>query len=265
MQKRHTDREMYFEEQSRTAAQYYWPYLRKHGITRLRKVLEIGCGEGGNLLPFAQAGCRVYGIDLCHERIMQAREFFQRRGLNPVLRVGDAVTYDWGKERFDLILLDDVIEHVPDKEGLLRKMHDLLAPNGIAFVGFPAWQMPFGGHQQIASGRLSLCPWIHLLPVSLYKKMLRWCGETEETVTELLSIKETRCTIEMFQHLVYKSGFQVAQHTLFLINPHYHTKFGLRPVVLPAFWARLPWVRNFYCSGTFYLLQAIKVKETTCF
>lgn len=257
MQKRHTDREMYFEEQSLTAAQYYWPYLQKYGMEKPGKVLEIGCGEGGNLLPFAQAGCRVYGMDLCHARIMQAKEFFQKRGLNPVLRVGDAVTFDWGEEHFDLILLHDVIEHVPDKEGLLRKIHELLEPDGVVFVGFPAWQMPFGGHQQIARGRLSLCPWIHLLPTPFYKKLLSWCGETEETVCELLSIKETRCTIEVFQHLARRNGFQVVRRTLFLINPHYQVKFGLRPVVLPSFVACLPWLRNFCCSGTFYLLQAV--------
>lgn len=255
MQKRHTDREMYFEEQSRTATLYYYPYLQKYGMEKPRKVLEIGCGEGGNLLPFAQAGCRVYGMDLCRTRIMQAKEFFQKRGLNPVLWVGDAVTFDWGEERFDLILLHDVIEHVLDKEGLLRKIHELLEPDGIVFVGFPSWQMPFGGHQQIARGRLSLCPWIHLLPAPFYKKLLSWCGETEETVCELLSIKETRCTIELFQQLARKNGFQVARRTLFLINPHYQVKFGLRPIELPAFLSFLPWFRNFCCSGTFYLLK----------
>lgn len=258
MQKRHTDREMYFEEQSRTASQYYWPYLQQYGIIKPRKVLEIGCGEGGNLLPFVQAGCEVYGMDLCRQRIRQAEQFFRKRGLRPHLWVGDAVTYDWGEERFDLILLHDVIEHVADKKGLLRKMHDLLAPGGVAFVGFPAWQMPFGGHQQIARSRLSLCPWIHLLPTSVYQRLLYKAGETDETVRELLAIRDTRCTIEHFQHVVQESGFRVQQRTLFLINPHYQIKFGLHPVALPSLIARLPWLRNFCCSGTFYLLKSAR-------
>lgn len=261
MQKRHTDRELYFEEQSRTSSQYYWPYLQQYVGARPRKVLEIGCGEGGNLLPFAQAGCQVYGMDLCKGRIEQAKAFFQKRGFSPVLWVGDAVTYDWGEERFDLILLHDVIEHVPDKERLLQKIHALLVSGGILFVGFPAWQMPFGGHQQIARGRLSLCPWIHLLPARIYQKLLSWCGETEETVCELLSIKETRCSIEQFQNLARRSGFQVVRRTLFLINPHYQVKFGLCPVELPAFLSALPWVRNFYCSGTFYLLRSGRIRQ----
>lgn len=255
MQRRHVDRELYFEEQSRTSSRYYVPYLRVHGVNFPEKVLEIGCGEGGNLLPFAQAGCQVTGVDLCDERIGQAKSCFRLHGFTPRLIVADAVTYDWGDEHFDLILLHDVIEHVTDKVALLQKIRMLLSSEGVAFVGFPAWQMPFGGHQQIARGYLSRCPWIHLLPMVLYEKMLRGAGETEETVRELLAIKKTRCTIECFEQLAHQLAFRLVNRTLYLINPHYHTKFGWRPVLLPSVLAHLPWFRNFCCSGTFYLLK----------
>lgn len=255
MQKRHVDRELYFEEQSRTCHRYYVPYLRRHGVDFPRKVLEIGCGEGGNLLPFAQAGCSVTGMDLCARRIEQARNCFFQRGFTPRLIVADAVTYDWGDEQFDLILLHDVIEHVADKATLLRKIRMLLSPGGVVFAGFPAWQMPFGGHQQIAHGCLSRCPWIHLLPAAFYEKMLRTSGEAEDTVQELLSIKKTRCPIEYFERLARQQRFRLVDRTLYLINPHYQTKFGWRPVVLPSVLAHLPWLRNFCCSGTFYLLK----------
>lgn len=255
MQKRHEDRALYFEEQSRTSRRYYVPYLRRHGVDFPARVLEIGCGEGGNLLPFAQAGCSVTGMDLCVRRIEQARTCFLQHGFTPRLIVADAVTYEWSGEQFDLILLHDVIEHVTDKEALLRKIRMLLSPGGVVFVGFPAWQMPFGGHQQIARGWLSRCPWIHLLPAALYEKMLRNTGETEETVRELLSIKKTRCPIECFERLMHRLSFRQVDRTLYLINPHYQTKFGWRPVALPPVLAHLPWLRNFCCSGTFYLLK----------
>ena len=45
-------------------------------LFRSDKVLEVGCGEGGNLLPFAKAGCRVMGVDIDAMRIEQARAFF---------------------------------------------------------------------------------------------------------------------------------------------------------------------------------------------
>ena len=59
MQKRHTDRESYFDEQSQTSKNYYIPYIKEVIGHIPDKVLEVGCGEGGNLLPFAEAGCRT--------------------------------------------------------------------------------------------------------------------------------------------------------------------------------------------------------------
>ena len=68
------------------------------------------------------------------------------------------------------------------------------------FIAFPAWQMPFGGHQQIAHSKVvSHFPFLHLLPASLYKGVLKACGENDLTVRELLNIKQTRCPIEKFQ------------------------------------------------------------------
>ena len=64
MQKRHTDRESYFGEQSQTSKNYYIPYIKEVIGHIPDKVLEVGCGEGGNLLPFAEAGCRVMGVDI---------------------------------------------------------------------------------------------------------------------------------------------------------------------------------------------------------
>ena len=79
MQKRHTDRESYFGEQSQTSKNYYIPYIKEVIGHIPDKVLEVGCGEGGNLLPFAEAGCRVMGVDIDATRIEQARTFFAQR------------------------------------------------------------------------------------------------------------------------------------------------------------------------------------------
>lgn len=54
MQKRHTNRERYFEEQAQTTRNYYIPYIKEYTGNLPNKVLEVGCGEGGNLLPFAE-------------------------------------------------------------------------------------------------------------------------------------------------------------------------------------------------------------------
>ena len=46
MQKRHTNRERYFEEQAQTTRNYYIPYIKEYTGNLPNKVLEVGCGEG---------------------------------------------------------------------------------------------------------------------------------------------------------------------------------------------------------------------------
>ena len=77
MQERHLNRRQYFQEQANTAQEFYMDYLRPFmGFGSTTRVLEIGCGEGGNLLPFAEAGCQVTGIDISQLRINGAQQFF---------------------------------------------------------------------------------------------------------------------------------------------------------------------------------------------
>ena len=77
MQERHSNRLQYFNELANTAREYYIDYLKNHiTISEKTRVLEIGCGEGGNLLPFAELGCIIKGIDISKTRIEQAKKFF---------------------------------------------------------------------------------------------------------------------------------------------------------------------------------------------
>ena len=78
MQLRHSNRLQYFNELANTARGYFIDYIKNHiDISTKTRVLEIGCGEGGNLLPFAELGCEVMGVDISQTRIEQAQEFFE--------------------------------------------------------------------------------------------------------------------------------------------------------------------------------------------
>lgn len=146
MQERHLNRKKYFEELSITSQKYYIPYLTQHfELTPECSILEIGCGDGGNLLPFAQYGCKVTGIDISINRIKQAQDFFLEAGLKAQLIASDIFKIDDFGKLFDIIIMHDVIEHIADKERLLKQLKIYVKDNGIIFIGFPAWQMPFGG------------------------------------------------------------------------------------------------------------------------
>ena len=142
-------------------------------------------------------------------------------------------------------------------------MKRYLSAGGVLFIAFPAWQMPFGGHQQIARGTVvSHLPFIHLLPRVLYKWILETGDEEEDTIKELLSIKETKCTIEMFRNLVKQTGYHIVDQQLFFINPHYEVKFGLSPRKLGRVLSSIPYLRNFFSTSCFYLLKKTEDKES---
>ena len=70
-----------------------------------------------------------------------------------------------------------------------------------------------------------------------------------------MAIKSTRCTVEAFERCAARAGLVVADRCLWLVNPHYETKFGLRPRRLCAPLAALPWVRNFFSTSCWYVLR----------
>lgn len=260
MQTRHKDRKQYFEEQAGTAKEFYIKYVeRYHEVSAGVRVLEIGCGEGGNLLPFAERGCKIEGIDLSQTRIRQAEDFFRDYGHACRFACRDFCATDATTDKggYDIILVHDVIEHIPQalKEQFMTNVRRSLATDGIAFFGFPAWQMPFGGHQQICRHRLSKIPWIHLLPAWLYEWLLRHSGESEDNICELMSIREAATSIERFEQLCRTARLCIVNRRLWFINPHYLRKFGLKPRRINGLMARIPFFRNFYTTGCFYVVS----------
>ncbi len=260
MQERHTDRERYFRELAQTSKEFYIDYLQKFkSIGAGTRVLEIGCGEGGNLLPFAEAGCSVTGIDLAANKIEHANEYFAKRNMPGEFISGNFLNMPAWDDRFDIVLIHDVIEHIEpeDKPAFFSGIKKFLKPDGIVFFGFPAWQMPFGGHQQICrSGVCSKVPFMHLLPVSLYRGYLKIFKEDPARIDELLSIKHSKMTPEKFERLCKETGFHIVERKLWLISPHYKAKFHLRPTRLRLGLDRVPFLRNFFSTSCFYIVSA---------
>lgn len=257
MQKRQKNRQQYFNELSSTSEKYYIPYLNQiKKIKKGMKVLEVGCGDGGNLLPFYKKGCHVTGVDLSETRINDAKTFFDKNNAEGQFIVADICTITELNHHYDIILCHDVIEHIEDKEFFLRKIKTFLKNDGIVFMAFPAWQMPFGGHQQICRSRLlSHLPFIHLLPSKIYRNLLQILDEDEGCIKELMNIKKTKCPIELFEKLLKRVGFTCKRKERYFINPHYEVKFGLHPLRLPPFIANIPYIRNFFTTSSFYILS----------
>ncbi len=254
---RYHDRNRYFQELYETSKAYFVNYVSEYKQVEGCRVLEIGCGEGGNLLAFVEAGAVVTGMDLSSNKIRNAITFFRDRGAEGGFFCDNFLNLPSPQEedRFDIIIIHDVIEHIerPYKRDFFEKMTTFLKKDGVVFWGFPAWQMPFGGHQQICSRKFARFPFVHLLPAGLYKAYLKMLKVENHTIDELLSIKRSRMTVESFRKLCAETGLVVRNMTLWLINPHYKVKFNLRPRKLCGFFSRLPYLRNFLSTSCFFI------------
>lgn len=224
------------------------------------RVLEVGCGEGGVLKAFLARGCTGTGIELSAERAEMARQFLAEDIHAAQARIITASIYEASlsqelHQRFDLIVLKDVVEHIPDQLRLLRQLKGFLRPQGLMFFGFPPWQMPFGGHQQICRNPWAArLPYCHLLPRPLYRALLRLAGESAATINNLMEVKATGISIEQFERYVRQAGLQVYARRLYLINPIYSYKFGWKPRRQFGWLSRLPYLRNFLTTAAFYVI-----------
>lgn len=118
---------------------------RLHGFVaadaRVARVLELGCAQGGNLIPMAARypGSEFVGVDLSRGQVEEGLVFIERAGLaNIRLLHGDisALPADLGE--FDFIIAHGVYSWVPDfvREALLVACRRLLKPQGIAYISF---------------------------------------------------------------------------------------------------------------------------------
>jgi hypothetical protein len=149
----------------------------------------------------------------------------------------------------------DVIEHIHDQQKFMGYLKQFLRPNGRVFFGFPPWQMPFGGHQQICRSTLSKVPYFHLLPRPIYAGILKMFGEKQTTIDNLLEVKETGISIERFNRIVEKNGYRVDQRDYFLVNPNYEIKFGLKPRKQFGLIGAIPFFRNFFTTCCYCLIR----------
>lgn len=257
--KQHKDERIRFEQQVDNSRSYVLPFIEQtKPLGAGVQVLEIGCGEGGVLQPFAEKGCTCVGVDLNPIRIDIANELLADEVKSGKMRfiyqnVYEASFLNEFRNYFDVIVLKDAIEHIPEQEKFIPYLKNLLRKDGQIYFGFPPWYMPFGGHQQVCHNKLaSVLPYYHILPKPIYKAILKLFKEPDGVVTELMEIWDTQITIERFEKIVRNSDLKVLHKQHFLINPIYKYKFGLKPRKQTALISWMPFFRNFLTTCVYY-------------
>jgi len=126
---------------------------RLHGIDAMPvdrcRVLEVGCGDGSNLVPIAAAfpESRFVGLDLSSRAVERAREYARACGLgNLEFRNGSLDDPEAVDGVFDYVLCHGVYSWVPGevRTALLRLLRRVLSPAGLGFVSYnalPGWSL----------------------------------------------------------------------------------------------------------------------------
>lgn len=113
------------------------------------RVLEIGCGSGGNLIPMAASypESTFVGIDLSAVQIAHGASEIEALGLRNIrLQAIDVMAFDEAPGAFDYIIAHGIYSWVPApvQDKILTLCSALLAASGIAFVSYntlPGWRM----------------------------------------------------------------------------------------------------------------------------
>ncbi len=129
--------------------------LADHGI-RPGELLDVGCGPGTMLMGAVAAGWRARGIESSPAQVRHCLD----QGLDAAL-VHDFPTYV-DTLRYDAVVFNHVLEHVPSPRAYLAKALSLLKPDGLVLIAVPN----YGSLSRRLFGKY----WVHLdAPRHLYQ------------------------------------------------------------------------------------------------
>jgi len=160
----------YFEDRLDVFNKYF-PFNKK-------LILDIGCGSGEFLEFMKNSGWKVVGIEPSEEAFNQAK----KKGITVYnLPLEEFVSQsNKKKEKFDVIVFDNILEHVLKPKEILMISHKLLSPDGISYIKVPN---DFNRLQLLAQKKLNKRKWWIAIPDHInyfnfqsLEKLLKFCG-----------------------------------------------------------------------------------------
>ena len=117
-----------------------------------RKILDVGCSEGVLEILLARKGFNVTGVDINAEALAFARDLLAREPEEVRSRVrfvhGDLAQARLLDDRFDTLVMGEILEHLEDPQTLLNRSLDLIRPNGRVIITTPFGYHPDEDHRQ---------------------------------------------------------------------------------------------------------------------
>ena len=243
-----------YREQQWYGENFLFDFIGDINVTG-KRILEIGCAEAGLLKFYQNKGAICSGLELSDVRFnnalllneSNALHLFQANICEPDSYSNQII------EKYDTIVIRDVIEHIENKTTALANIFNLLKPGGKLFVSFPPKYCAYAGHQQTVPTLLGKLPYLHVLPNFIYKAYLNLISCPDKKINYLISTKETRISIRQMRKLVNSIGFNVIKESKWFLRPAYSFRFGLPKMKNPFSW--IPGLDEVFSNGVLYLLE----------
>jgi SAM-dependent methyltransferase len=122
-------------------------YARRFAGGRPRaSILDFGCGAGSLVRAGIAAGLDIHGTDVYYGG-SKDRALAEASGLlGGAIRESHNGTLPFPDARFDLVVNNQVLEHVSDLDAVLREIHRVLKPGGAVLSVFPSADVWREGH-----------------------------------------------------------------------------------------------------------------------
>lgn len=117
-------------ERFRYDTQPFMRQLMEFDNFRGKRLLEIGCGLGTDLIQFARAGAVVTGVDLTPASIELVRKRFALEGIPCEAQVADAEHLPFPDNSFDVVYSFGVLHHTPNTQKAIDEIYRVLKPGG---------------------------------------------------------------------------------------------------------------------------------------
>lgn len=248
-----TWKEYYWTYQNKLAELYYIPLFAEWGISlEGKKVLDVGCGDGGFTAAFADAGAICTGVevrDFGWEHTHANLRFIQQDILS------DEAQSVLGHD-YDIIILRDVIEHISltSKHQFMATLKQFTSSDGIILITFPPFYSPFGLHQQtFLKSFLKKLPYLGWIPGLILDALLKIVGESDKARADVKEIRECRMTLRGFKRMVKKLNYPIENEKYYLIRPSHELRYGWK--LRESRLARIPLLREMFILGSVFKLS----------
>jgi len=113
-------------------------------VSTKNNILDAGCGSGGYVAALCSLGADAYGVEFDRQKLLTAPIPIVKNTIR--LLCGDIQRLPFYPGTFDVVLLNEVLEHVPNDDIALQEAYRVLRDGGTLIVFSPNRLFPFETH-----------------------------------------------------------------------------------------------------------------------